>query len=67
MIGNDRKKKRKLIELKCTQLQVVRALSEGKETVFDGGEACANASEVEDNRRGEWKGRTIKEEEEEGG
>ena len=68
MIGNDRKKeKEKLIEVKYTQLQVVWALSEDEETVLDGREACANASEVEDDGRRKWKGRVIEEEEEEGG
>ena len=58
---------KKLIELKCTQLQVVWALSESEETVFDGGEACANASDVKDDGRRQRKGRAIKEEEKEGG
>ena len=43
------------------------ALLEGKEAMFNGRKACANTSEVEDNGREERKGRTIKEEEEEGG
>ena len=65
---SDRKRledrKKKLIELKCTQLQVMRALSEGEETMLDGGEACVNASEVEDDGKREQESRTIEEEEE---
>ena len=43
------------------------ALSEGEETMLNGGEACANTSEAEDDGRRQWKGRAIEEEEEEGG
>ena len=67
---SDRKQleeRKKLIELKYTQLQVVWALSVDKDTMFDGGKACADASEMEDDGRRKQKGRAIEKEEEEGG